>query len=280
MYQEQVIYAINVIIGAILASLLTHHWRRDGRGWNLGTWMTAAWVMTAADLLFALRPRLPYWVGRTAPTLLVTVGEVVLLLWARRIAGRHSSARLAATIVAAHALALAAFLMIDGIAGWRSVFNGVLWGGISIAASAYLRRAPQASRSAMSIPAAILLAHGLFHAFRVAFAAVVASSGDTGAGPWVQLMGDVEVSVYMVALFVSLLVAHLQLRNEELRAALHDVQLLSTLLPICAWCRKVRADDGYWQQLEHYFASRRQVQFTHGICESCNAEHFGTTTIG
>ncbi|MBP7551287.1 MAG: hypothetical protein KA761_13445 [Gemmatimonadaceae bacterium] len=275
MSQESVIYAINLIIGAILAALLTQHWRRDGREWNLGAWMVAAWVMTAADLLFALRPELPYWIGRTAPTLLVTVGQVVLLLWAMRTAGRATVAALGATIVTIHAIALVAFLLIDGIAGWRSVTNGLLWGTLSVAAFAFLRRAPGASRSALAIPAAIFLAHGLFHAFRLSFAAVVASGAYPSASEWVQVIGDVEVSFFMVALFVSLLVAHLHLRNEALRAALHDVQLLSELLPICAWCRKVRADDGYWQQLEHYFTARRQVQFTHGICDSCNAEHFG-----
>ncbi len=70
----------------------------------------------------------------------------------------------------------------------------------------------------------------------------------------------------MVALFASLLAAHLRLRNEKLSRLPVEVRTLSGLLPICAWGRKVRADDGCWQKMEEYFVSRSRVKFTHGIC--------------
>ena len=47
------------------------------------------------------------------------------------------------------------------------------------------------------------------------------------------------------------------------------VQTLSGLLPICAWCKKVRDDAGYWTQIERYIASRSKAEFTHCICPSC-----------
>lgn len=274
MPQESVVYAINLIIGAILAVLLTHHWRLAGRESSLGYWMVAAWTMTVADLLFALRPGMPYWIGRFFPTLMVTVGQVVLLLWAMRTTGRGGRIQLGIMIVAIHAGALFGFLSTGGASGWRTVFNGVLWGALAIASYVYLRRAPTRIRSALAIPAFVFLAHGLFHATRLLLATAVTVQGEADAA-FIQVIGDVEVSFFMVALFVSLLVAHLHLRNEELRAALGDVQLLSGLLPICAWCRKVRSDDGYWTQLEEYFSARRGVTFTHGICDSCNAKHLG-----
>lgn len=280
MPQESVVYAINLIIGAILAVLLTHHWRLAGRESSLGYWMAAAWTMTAADALFAFRPGLPYWVGRFFPTLLVTVGQVVLLLWTMRTAGRTGRTRFGVAIVALHAIALAYFLSAGGGSGWRTVFNGVLWGALAIAAYVFLRRAPEAKRGTLAIPAFVFLAHGLFHATRLSLATAVAVQGGDDTTPWIQVIGDVEVSFFMVALFVSLLVAHLQFRNEELRAALGDVKFLSGLLPICAWCRKVRSDDGYWQQLEDYFAARRGVTFTHGICESCNEKHLEAGSVG
>ena len=73
----------------------------------------------------------------------------------------------------------------------------------------------------------------------------------------------------MVALFVGLLIAHLQLRHEELMQSRAEVQTLSGLLPICAWCKKVRDDDGYWQQVEDYFTLHSGVTFTHGVCVDC-----------
>jgi len=274
MQQESLIYAINIIIGAILAVLLTQHWRLAGREPNLGYWMAAAWMMTAADVLFAMRPALPYWVGRLFPTLMVTVGQVILLLWSMRAARRGLTPRLGVVIVIVHAIALAGFLLV-GVSAWRTVFNGTVWSALALASYVFLRRAPESLRGTLAIPAFVFLAHGLFHVMRLTLATVVAVRGAEATSAWLSVIGDVEVSFFMVALFVSLLVAHLHLRNEELRAALDDVRLLTDLLPICAWCRKVRSDDGYWQRLEDYFAARRRVTFTHGICEDCQAEHVG-----
>jgi len=55
----------------------------------------------------------------------------------------------------------------------------------------------------------------------------------------------------------------------QLQEALAQVRLLSGLIPICAWCKKVRDDSGYWQQLEAYFQKHSQVLFTHCLCPDC-----------
>lgn len=56
---------------------------------------------------------------------------------------------------------------------------------------------------------------------------------------------------------------------DELQEALRKVTHLEGLLPICASCRKVRDDGGYWAHVEEYFESRAPVEFTHGICPEC-----------
>ncbi len=48
-----------------------------------------------------------------------------------------------------------------------------------------------------------------------------------------------------------------------------DLRSLSGLLPICASCKSIRDDQGYWNQLEHYVESHSEAQFTHGLCEPC-----------
>lgn len=57
----------------------------------------------------------------------------------------------------------------------------------------------------------------------------------------------------------------------ELRRALGDVKTLSGLLPICAWCKKVRDDQGYWNQIEQYLTAHLEAKFSHGICPNCAA---------
>lgn len=59
-------------------------------------------------------------------------------------------------------------------------------------------------------------------------------------------------------------------QSEELRQALAEVKVLSGLIPVCAWCRKVRDDRGYWNRIEEYVASRSAATFTHGICPECS----------
>ena len=55
----------------------------------------------------------------------------------------------------------------------------------------------------------------------------------------------------------------------ELREALDEVKKLSGLLPICAHCKKIRDDKGYWQQIESYLQQHSEAQFSHGICPDC-----------
>ena len=58
-------------------------------------------------------------------------------------------------------------------------------------------------------------------------------------------------------------------RVRELEEALAREQRLQGLLPICAWCRKVRNDSNYWQRVEEYVSEHSEVRFSHGICPDC-----------
>jgi PAS domain S-box-containing protein len=59
---------------------------------------------------------------------------------------------------------------------------------------------------------------------------------------------------------------------EELKAALEKVQTLSGLLPICASCKKIRDDKGYWNQIETYISNYSEAEFSHSICPDCAKE--------
>ena len=58
----------------------------------------------------------------------------------------------------------------------------------------------------------------------------------------------------------------------QLEDALAEVKTLSGLLPICAACKKVRDDKGYWNQIESYIQARSEAEFSHGICPQCAEE--------
>jgi PAS domain S-box-containing protein len=56
---------------------------------------------------------------------------------------------------------------------------------------------------------------------------------------------------------------------KKLQAALSDVKTLSGLVPICANCKQIRDDKGFWTQVESYIQERSQARFSHGICPDC-----------
>jgi DNA-binding response OmpR family regulator len=64
----------------------------------------------------------------------------------------------------------------------------------------------------------------------------------------------------------------------QLQDALAQVKQLSGLLPICAWCKKVRGDRNYWEKVETYISSHSEVRFTHGICPECLEKQIKSTS--
>ena len=66
-----------------------------------------------------------------------------------------------------------------------------------------------------------------------------------------------------------------RLLHAELRKALENVKLLSGLLPICMWCKKIRDDQGYWNAIEHYIGQHSEAEFSHGICPDCKRKYSG-----
>jgi CheY-like chemotaxis protein len=57
--------------------------------------------------------------------------------------------------------------------------------------------------------------------------------------------------------------------NEALQKALREVKVLRGLIPICASCKKIRNDSGFWQQLEEYLGEHSEAEFSHGLCQPC-----------
>jgi hypothetical protein len=72
------------------------------------------------------------------------------------------------------------------------------------------------------------------------------------------------------------IISHLELSRAAagLACALEDIKTLRGLLPICAHCKEIRNDDGYWEGVENYIAAHTDATFSHGICPNCLKVHF------
>jgi len=66
-------------------------------------------------------------------------------------------------------------------------------------------------------------------------------------------------------------------RVDELQDALSNVKRLSGLLPICAYCKRIREGTDYWTQVEKYLEKNSEAQFSHGICPECLTEQLAAT---
>jgi hypothetical protein len=60
-----------------------------------------------------------------------------------------------------------------------------------------------------------------------------------------------------------------------LEGSLANIKRLHGLLPICASCKKIRDDEGYWNQLEAYIEEHSEAEFTHGFCPDCMKKLYG-----
>ncbi|MFZ7125580.1 MAG: hypothetical protein ACOWWM_05430, partial [Desulfobacterales bacterium] len=64
-------------------------------------------------------------------------------------------------------------------------------------------------------------------------------------------------------------------RTRELEASQKQVRILRGFLPICSHCKKIRDDNGYWNQIESYITAHSEAEFSHSICPECAEAHFG-----
>jgi phosphoserine phosphatase RsbU/P len=95
---------------------------------------------------------------------------------------------------------------------------------------------------------------------------LAAGANDYVAKPFdpIELDARIRVGERMVKLQTSLAA-----RVAELEVALAHVQRLQGLLPICSYCKKVRNETNYWEQVDSYLTSHSDVRLTHGICPQC-----------
>lgn len=81
---------------------------------------------------------------------------------------------------------------------------------------------------------------------------------------WDELRARIRIGGRIVGLQQAL-----EARVDELQQALSNVKRLSGLLPICAYCKRIRNNEDYWMQVERYLAEHSDAEFSHGICPDC-----------
>lgn len=147
-------------------------------------------------------------------------------------------------------------------------------------------------RAAFMLFTLVVLVSAMFGGWRMGLLATVLAGG---AGVWLFVRPFDQANVHDIQdatqtlLFgltgcgISLLAEQLRRAREraeeetrerealiaQLRESIENVRVLHGLLPICAGCKKIRDDKGYWQQLEVYIRDHSEADFSHGLCPDC-----------
>ncbi len=82
---------------------------------------------------------------------------------------------------------------------------------------------------------------------------------------------DLYISIEF-ALYRSKMEAARKSLTGQLKDAREKIRTLQGLIPVCAWCKKVRNDKGYWEQIEKFISENTGVNFSHGICPECEGK--------
>ncbi|MCE5249053.1 response regulator [bacterium] len=77
-----------------------------------------------------------------------------------------------------------------------------------------------------------------------------------------------------MALYKDAMEKEKELLIEKLQKALEEVKTLKGFIPICAHCKKIRDDDGYWEQVEDYIRQHSEAEFSHSICPDCMKKYY------
>jgi AmiR/NasT family two-component response regulator len=100
---------------------------------------------------------------------------------------------------------------------------------------------------------------------------LVRQASDAGVGAYLVKPPNVREIERAITIALARFDDMVELRrlNAQMEAALAQVRTLRGLLPICASCKRIRDDKGYWHQVEVYIRDHLNVEFSHGLCPEC-----------
>jgi len=92
---------------------------------------------------------------------------------------------------------------------------------------------------------------------------------------FIFVIGLVIIIVGSIGEMLNSKLSEIEKINNELQKALTEIKVLQGILPICASCKKIKDDKGYWHKVESYITDHSEAQFSHGLCEECSEKLYG-----
>jgi hypothetical protein len=244
--------------------------------------LTCAWVIQALRIVPLMRQA-----GGASVSMLewlLTDAMLPLVMWcllesggeisARRLRARWAAAYVGATallLIVGHLTGTLIAMQLSGLPPERAVFWAVFVRHLALFVPAGLivvRLAWALLRCWLSLrlPGALIASLGAVP-YAVGILAIPVQWWFSYYPSWALLAWFLQV----LGLSTGLLIVILNLEHAALERSQENVRRLRGLLPICAWCKKVRDDRGYWSEIEVYVRDHSEADFTHGLCPECHA---------
>jgi hypothetical protein len=256
-----------VLVLALSAAMLSVRLtRRTYPGFGL--WVLGSACAGGAMVVISALVALPE--GALVSDGLSSLGLQLVVAGLERFMGRRRRPALHALVVAVAVAASALFLW--GVPSYRArVLSGELLYLVQVVwCLGLLRGLSPALGGRNRLLEGSLVVQGLWSALRLA---AIMGVGGVPSG----LFYDVTFLVYpavTAVMIYGLTDLDLQRLEADLRASVQEVHTLRGIIPICSYCKKIRDDQGSWQQVEAYVSEHTEAAFSHGICPRCYAEHW------
>jgi len=132
-----------------------------------------------------------------------------------------------------------------------------------------------------AISAVTIIAVGILSANGIIGQSIDLSDYNTYTSTWANnlvtfltILGLMIILVGNIGLLLNSKLMDLKKKNDELERALSEIKTLRGIIPICSYCKKMRDDEGYWNQVENYIQKHSEADFSHGICPECVKIYF------
>jgi hypothetical protein len=255
-----------------LAMAMTYVWRSRRTYPGFGGWVLSAWLGGLGTLLLGGRGLIPPFLSVVGANLGILSSTALLVTGLDAFEGRPSRLR-GHLVLLAVAAGLVAFLVYAHPSfRLRVAAFSLATAGLCLQAAQAARRLPTVLGKGNSLLLATLGVLTAFHALRaVAVLAAPPPTEDFMAASTSQALSLLLFMVAQACIYAGLIVVNAQRVELDLQAALEECKVLRGILPICATCKKIRDEQGGWNQLEAYLQQHTEAAFTHGICPDCAA---------
>ncbi len=250
---------------------------------GFGAWTLGHFVMAAGFLLLSLRGIIPDWLSVLGGNTCFPLAIVFYLKGTYRFLNQAPMPLWWYGFPLASLIGCAYFHLITDSLVNRSLIIALVVAIPNWAVAWLIIRSERKDPSLFyPVVSAVMFINGLIILIRAVWILFIPDFDIMSEAP-IQYIYFISVIIFQIACSISfitlnsermerdLYASELELKNsiDRLHAALEEVKTLGGLLPICANCKKIRDDSGYWHQLEEYISTHSHAEFSHGTCPEC-----------